>query len=61
MSTNDYLAAVAVKHGFQDYLEVSHRDIRNQIQGFIAAQNKKGHDIWTSAIRFSRVAWGSIL
>jgi len=43
MSTNDYLAAVAVKHGFQDYMEVSHRDIRNQIQGFIAAQNKKGH------------------
>ena len=43
MSTNDYLAAVAVKHGFQDYMEVSHRDIRNQIQGFIAAQNKNGH------------------
>ena len=55
MSTNDYLAAVAVKHGFQDYMEVSHRDIRNQIQGFIAAQNKNGHQYITRIINIHEV------
>ena len=43
MSTNDYLAAVAVKHGFQNYVKVSNRNLRNQIRGFVTAQNKNGH------------------
>ena len=47
MSTNNYLAAVAVKHGFQDYIEVSHRGLRNQIQGFIGAQKKTDINIFT--------------
>jgi hypothetical protein len=47
MSTKDYLAAVAVKHGFQDYMEVSHRGLRNQIQGFIGAQKKTDINIFT--------------